>query len=636
MVLSPPGGTVGFRRRMSLRDSLRRVGSKIRQSAGRNRKCRPAVEPTGVAEIAPTVKKCRLDYKRLSSVSERADSPDGNWEERSIDIVRNPYEVVRNGPENVRNEHEDVKNCYELARNGHEVLRSGPERERNLSETVRHDYEAVNHCYEVVRNTQERAGENKYEVVRDKENCYQALRNDYEVIRSEVRSPLRPVNNYEVLKKDSGRASVTRVNPEKRVVLKKETISAGRDNVFVPAANEYEVLRSIKKNDGVLIDAKNNYEVIRKESRKNTRKTFFGGEVDSQKIGSDGVRKEKHKKRHALEGNNRGKHYYDTNNDYKYAAQNCCSKGFSEYDLVDEYLNRPENRGTLNPAFEDFTLKSSLVSTKNKSRIPFQEINVPLDDSFKENIDPKSVTVKRKRKYSVRFDIREEVEEEVTTTRKFGDVIFEESQRRPSILKSSRHLLEEENDSTEELLIRNYELLTKDGNPTRAESNTSKFVRRKFEVVSQDEKALTSEEETEGLPLPVVSLYHAPEDRMPSRRKKKPKKPQDILETKTSSDLRVISISTVDSLNQPATLRTDRLAKIVQKFGPEVLMAMGEDGGDSVLAQFKKSLERTREDPIIVQVDEKEEKGKENVNGEEESSRRGKKRKHVEDIYGKS
>lgn len=538
MVLSPePVG--GFRRKMSLRESLRRVGNRLRQSAVR--KYRAEVKPTGGSQCGgdssgdgPTVKRCRLEYLRLDSADESRIS--GGSEEP----VGNQYEVIR------ESDYEEI-----------EDIRVGG---------IENDYAEIEWEDE---GWKDNVGRNKYEVVRGDESTN--------------------VNSYEVIRK-----------PIKKSKIKGKHASGLENTYYIP---------------------RNEYEVVRREKKKK-KKTSKG----------------------CVSENNNAKNVKEDNAQKCYEELKYKDKTNNVNTLLDEYLDRPENRGTLNPAFEDFTLKSNLVlPKKNIQRQPLKVIQLPLDDSFKENYDPNTVVVKKKRKYSVRFEIDEVVEEEVPS-RRFGDVIFDRN-RKKSILKTShRHLQEEENDSTEELLIRNYELLTREGCVTREESNTTKFVRGKIcEAASEkSEQEDSTEEELEEFPLPVVSLYCEPEDRMPSRKKVPPcrkkmkkKNSQDMLESKISpSDIKVLCISTTDSLNQPSTLRTDRLAKIVQKFGPEVLMAMGEDGGDSVLAQFKKTLEKPRE--VVSEVMEKQVEDDEPKDcGDGQVRRRGRKRKLVEDIYGK-
>lgn len=538
MVLSPtaPGVAGGFRRRMSLRESLRRVGSRLRQSAVR--KCRAEVRPTGGPVggegEGPTVKRCRLEYLRLDSGVEPVV---GSGAVTNV----NQYEVIR------ENEYEEIDEI----------------REEGIDNDAQIDWEehgVDEKCEDVVRRS-------KYEVTRSKKNS-------------------RVVSNQ------NKECKLQRKSSHRKAV----------DSFYMPLKNEYEV--------------------VRKEKKKKTAKNSCSEKVNPESY--PGIRNNPQCVQDKFEvGRDKGKPTY-TN-------------------ALDEFLDNPENNGTLNLAFEDFTLKSNLSNPRKSSlRQPLQEIQPALDDSFKENHDPNTPTVRRKRKYSVRFEIDEIIQED-TPSRKFGDVIFDRRARR-SNLKTQRHS-QDEDDSTEELLIKNYELLTKEGCVLRAESNTDKFARERLrEPLPVDtEEECSSEEEIEDLPLPVVSFYCEPQDRMPSRknappcrRKLKKKNPQYALEHKvTTGDIKVLGISTTDALNQPSTLRTDRLAKIVQKFGPEVLMAMGEDGGDSVLAQFKKTLEKPR-----IEV-----RGEESRSMQDEADqdcekevmcRRGKKRKIVEDIYGKS
>lgn len=560
---------------MTLRESLRRVSSKIRQSAGR--KCRPSVCPTAAgvtAAVGPTVKRCRLDYARLHDSAVNA-SVAGTSVDNEYQECGNRYEVIREPDhkyEEIREWRVPLEEKKEVT---FQTTQGGVRPRLSVAGGVVNEYDVV-----------QEEGESEPEEV---------VRHEYEVIR-EVPS----TNKYEVFRRDC-----------KKRLSARFLEGFGRKSEF--PRHEYEVIRKQKK-----------------RTRKSVRKIETVDENQPKCFSDSFCRQNAENEYEVLKHGNRQVCY--------------------ENNLVDEYLDRPENRGTLNPAFEDLTLKSNLVlPTKKPPRAPLQEINIPLNDSFKENYDPNTVVVKRKRKQSVRFEIDEIVEEEVET-RKFGNVIFDQNKRRPSILKNRKHLQDDENDSTEELLMKNYELLTKDGGETRDESTTSKFVRSKFEasvIERYVEASYTYECEVldkgniSDLPLPVVSLYYAPEDRMPSRKKippcqkkiKKNGKEQAVDSIASSSDIKVLGISTTDALNQPATLRTDRLCKIVQKFGPEVLMAMGEDGGDSVLAQFKRSLEHTKENPVATVV--KEEKAEVVQNNDDDVCRRGKKRKHhAEDVYG--
>lgn len=542
--------------------------------------------------------------------------------------VTNPYEVIR---EVVSDRHRDV-------------VVEEDSRRRDIPDDRNH-YEVIRECAssssavvgEDVRRNDILVERNPYEIIREDGQSNKALIEE----SSTNHHPDAVSTPFAEIKKDS---KVCRVLGE--------TDFCKNDLVW---RNPYEVVRKEKKEKEQSKPPFSRYESFKRDSKIRFSGRFLDGlkkRCEAPRNEFEVVRKERKKKKHVKE-------YLDQKENSITLYDNPCLQNLAnecevlrnerkdpclEHTLVDEYLDRPENQGTLNPAFEDLTLKSNLVLPKSKPpRVPFKELNLPLNDSFKENCDPNVVVVKRRRKYSVRFEIDEQVEEEVTT-RRFGDVLFDEKKRRPSILKNARFSQEDDNDSTEELLIKNYELLTRGGKLTRVDSSTSQFVRRRIadEQIGreEDKENIPVEEKEEALPLPVVSLYYAPEDRMPSKkkvpacRKKMKKKTSDgMLAPKTSSsDIRVLAISTTDSLNHPSILRTDRLCKIVQKFGPEVLMAMGEDGGDSVLAQFKKSLEKPRESVVVEEVveDEAEDHGME----DEPVGRRGKKRKLAEDVYG--
>lgn len=712
-------GTSGPFRRMTLRESLRRVGNRLRQSAGR--KCKTAVEPTGAParEVGPTVKRCRLDYERLASVSEtpeRTGGGDGCAGNNRYEVVRgigigceksNRYEVVHgNGNCYDRSSRYEVirggsSKCDEIDResnkhkvlqekNRYEVIRDKSNRydvisdKSNSYESLRDQIDLNNrHNYEVIReesNTHDDLDHrnNRYEVIRDRSNSYEVLKSGIGYENKSICELRDKCNSYEEIgdfivhreRKDRGRRSgvtwgenqYVEVEQEREPLRRRRSClkeipveslercveNGSEETRYGENASDFDLKRNIggsfrkgKKIRDVLNEIKNIGDVSERQRKSHDK---FMDEREVSRNQYEVVRKEKKKKKDkrrksvSKEEARSNSKWFDNpihvENKYEVIRE---SKNTSCYEntLVDDYLNLPENKGTLNPAFEDFTLKSNLAPPKKTGRAPLQEIEIPLDDSLKENRDPNVVAVKRKRKYSVRFEIDEEVEEEISQ-RRFGNVISEENKPKPSILKIKKQLIEEEEDSTDELLIRNYELLTKDGTAIREESNTTRFVRKKFAENGPEEEEIEEEEE-DILPLPVVSLYSAPEDRMPSRKKscrKKTKKPsENFLGSKTSSsDIRVIGISTTDSLNQPSTLRTDRLAKIVQKFGPEVLMAMGEEGGDSVLAQFKKSLEKPTEAPkeVAVVEEEVETERSENV----EPTKRGRKRKHAEDIYG--
>lgn len=127
--------------------------------------------------------------------------------------------------------------------------------------------------------------------------------------------------------------------------------------------------------------------------------------------------------------------------------------------------------------------------------------------------------------------------------------------------------------STEDLLKRNYQLLTTD---------------RRRDVESESRADGTPNGGFAEIALPVVSLYLAA-DRMPSR-KKKSKDRTDVVPSSNRGN--------GGAWNAPEhpLHRSHRLARMVKKFGPEILSCM-EDGGDSVLAQFMKSqeLERIKE-----------------------------------------
>lgn len=682
MAPTPPAG--GMRRGLSLRASLRRVGSRLRQSAGR--KCRTAVTPTatGARCGGATVKRSRREYERLRSASDR----------RSAGSVRSPvressvYEEIRDT--------NPFRTYFLAASGGGEESREEDPRKRVVWGVEQHHYEVIEE--DVTADDTRRNVTNPYEVIReavsdrhrdvvveedsrrrdipDDKNHYEVIREcasrSSAVVEEDVRRNdiLVEKNPYEVIREDgqSNEAlieeSSTNHHPDAVSTpfaeIKKdskvcrvlgETDFCKNDLVW---RNPYEVVRKEKKEKEQSKPPFSRYEAFKRDSKIRFSGRFLDGlkkRCETPRNDFEVVRKERKKKKHVKE-------YLDQKENSITLYDNPCLQNLAnecevlrterkdpclEHTLVDEYLDRPENQGTLNPAFEDLTLKSNLVVPKSKPpRVPFKELNLPLNDSFKENCDPNVVVVKRRRKYSVRFEIDEQVEEEVTT-RRFGDVLFDEKKRRPSILKNAR-FSQEDDDSTEELLIKNYELLTRGGKLTRVDSSTSQFVRRRIadEQIGreEDKENIPVEEKEEALPLPVVSLYYAPEDRMPSKkkvpacRKKMKKKTSDgMLAPKTSSsDIRVLAISTTDSLNHPSILRTDRLCKIVQKFGPEVLMAMGEDGGDSVLAQFKKSLEKPRESVAVEEVveDEAEDHGIE----DEPVGRRGKKRKLAEDVYG--
>lgn len=680
MAPTPPAS--GMRRGLSLRASLRRVGSRLRQSAGR--KCRTAVTPTGARSGGATVKRSRREYERLRSVSDR----------HSAGSVRSP---VRESCvyEEIPRDTNPFRTYFLAGSGGGEVSREEDSRtrvwgvEQHVYEVIEEDVAAdVTNPYEVIR---EAVSDRLREVVTEDDSSRRDIpdnRNHYEVIRecasvsdaegeeyARRNDILVERNPYEVIREDG---------QSNEALIEEASSNHDPDSVSIPFAEinkDSKVCRVLGETDFCKNDLvwRNPYEVVRKEKKekdqskapfnrfeafKRDSKIRFSGRFldglkkrysETPRNEFEVVRKERKKKKNVKE-------YLDQKDNSATLYDNPCLQNLAnenevlrterknpclEHTLVDEYLDRPENQGTLNPAFEDLTLKSNLVLPKSKPpRVPFKELNLPLNDSFKENCDPNVVVVKRRRKYSVRFEIDEQVEEEVTT-RRFGDVLFDEKKRRPSILKNSRFSQEDDNDSTEELLIKNYELLTRGGKLTRVDSSTSQFVRRRIADVSveqfgteEDKENIPVEEKEEALPLPVVSLYYAPEDRMPSKkkvpacRKKMKKKTSDgMLAPKTSSsDIRVLAISTTDSLNHPSILRTDRLCKIVQKFGPEVLMAMGEDGGDSVLAQFKKSLEKPRESAAVEEVeeDEAEDHGME----DEPVGRRGKKRKLAEDVYG--
>lgn len=139
--------------------------------------------------------------------------------------------------------------------------------------------------------------------------------------------------------------------------------------------------------------------------------------------------------------------------------------------------------------------------------------------------------------------------------------------------------------TTEELVRRNYELLT------RRRSD----ILEKIEEISYEEEAFSESEAANEddedssfapsvLSLPVVSLYTPPtgqeEEKMPSTEFGPPKRKRPRTTGPDKENVR----------NGAPVLDRDRLSRIVKRLGPEVLCTIGDD--ESVLAQFVKTQER--------------------------------------------